>query len=289
MTMRRLFTVDNNLQTQYALQMIKNTPFAQIIYILIIFSLTSFLEAGETPQTNSVIGDGTLRRIHVPILMYHYVSELPPDANAIRTNLTLSPQIFRDHIQFLENNGYTSISLYEMHLALEFGQALPSNPVILTFDDGYIDHYTNVFPLLQAHNMVGTFFIATDFVDNNVPGYMNWEQIKEMADAGMSMEPHTKSHSDLRDRDFDFLVYQIVGSIESLASHTGQEPAMFAYPIGNYDQNTLDVLRTTGIARAVTTQFGSYHTTDNRLEVPRLRITNETGVAALNYLLTVTN
>lgn len=235
------------------------------------------------------MGDGTLRRLRVPILMYHYVSELPPDADGIRIGLTISPTLFQEHVGYLQEQGYETISLYEMHMALAYGVPLPPKPVILTFDDGHIDHYRNVFPVLREAGYTATFFIITQFADNNVPGYMNWNQIREMAEAGMSMESHTKTHSDLRLRAYDFLVYEIIGSIESLEVHTGRRPAMFAYPVGRYDENTLDVLDTTTVVRAVTTQPGVLHTTDNRLEVSRLRISNDTGVPGLAYLLRIAN
>lgn len=229
--------------------------------------------------------DGTYRRINVPILMYHYVSELPEDADDIRTDLTLSPAVFRAHVDALFFGGYTPVSLYDVDTALLTGKPLPAKPVVLTFDDGYIDHYTNVFPALRERNFTATFFIITGLADAGAPGYLSWEQIREMSDAGMDMEPHTKEHVDLRARDYDFLIYQMLGSMESLQAYTGKMPHIFSYPIGNYDDMTLSVARSLPIWRAVTTQNGSLLTTDNRLELPRLRIHNFTGVTGLMNLL----
>ncbi len=230
-------------------------------------------------------GDGTLRRISVPILMYHYVSELPPDADEIRIENTVVPQLFEEHIAYLAESGYSGVSLYEVHDALMNGARLPDKPVVLTFDDGYRDHYENVFPILQRYGFRGTFFIITSRADNNDPNYLSWAQIEEMAAAGMSMESHTKNHFDMRNRDYDFLVYETLGSMESLAAHTGQEPRFLSYPAGRYDESTLDFLAQTGLWRAVTTQFGNTYTSDNYFEMPRLRISHDTGVAGLIYLL----
>jgi peptidoglycan/xylan/chitin deacetylase (PgdA/CDA1 family) len=217
--------------------------------------------------------------------MYHYVSELPPDADEIRTNLTLSPFLFQQHVSYLKENGYQTISLYEAYNALMLGAILPSKPIILTFDDGYIDHYTHVFPVLKSANYAGTFFIITNFADENRYGYLSWSQIGEMAKNGMSMESHTKTHSDLRQRSYDFLVYEFLGSIESLQNHLNTRADMFAYPVGRYDDNTLAVIATTPIKLAVTTQMGAYLTSDNPYELPRLRVTNETGIEGLKWLL----
>jgi hypothetical protein len=170
--------------------------------------------------------DGTLRRIRVPILMYHYVSYLPSDADEYRRDLTITPDMFLAHLAYLKQQGYETISLYQLDEALVNGTPIPPKPVILSFDDGYIDHYVNVFPALKAYGFTGTFFVITGLADANRPDYLNWRQIREMADAGMSMESHTKDHVDLRGKDYHFLVYQLLGSLESLSAYTGRSVHM---------------------------------------------------------------
>ncbi len=229
--------------------------------------------------------DGTFRRIRVPILMYHYVGDLPADADKYRIDLTVSTATFQAHVGYLFDQGFTPISLYQMNQALLDGTPLPNKPVVLTFDDGYSDAYTNVFPTLKARGFTGTFFIITSRPDDHDPNYMSWDQIREMADAGMSMESHTKDHPNLSGRAYDYLVYQLLGSLQSLSAYTGRQPHMLAYPGGDYDQNLLDVARTMPIWRAVTTEHGRYVTTDNRLEVPRLRVSGSYGVPALAQIL----
>ena len=257
----------------------------RIVLLTIMMFLMASGDGLVTAQSINDDGDGTLRRINVPILMYHYVSPLPPEADIYRVDLTVEPEVFRTHMQYLRDYGYTTISLYELHRALNYGAELPSNPIILTFDDGHIDHYLTVFPVLQEFGFTGTFFIITDRADANDPAHLNWTQIQEMAAAGMSMEAHTRSHRDLRGRDTDFLVFEIIGSQESLSVHTGQSIRMFAYPAGQYDDDTLRVLNSSNVLRAVTTQFGAFHTTDNAMEVPRLRISGNLSVAGLEQLL----
>lgn len=256
------------------------------IFLLVTgFGLTNSVSSQPLPDDQPHLGDGTLRRIRVPILMYHYVSRLPVGADATRIDLTVDPSMFRAHMSYLRDQGYTPVSLYQVDDALLNGAPLPSKPVVLTFDDGYSDHYTNVFPILREYGFTGTFFIITSPVDAEDAAYMSWAQIKEMSDAGMSMESHTKTHRELRDRDYDFLVYEMLGSIQSLQVYTGRQPHMFAYPVGHYDDMTLSVAGQLPIWRAVTTQPGALQTTDNRLEMPRVRIHGSTGVNGLASLL----
>ncbi len=229
--------------------------------------------------------DGTMRRIHLPVLMYHYVDELPPDADDIRRGLTISPQLFREHLVYLQQEGFETITFRQAYSALMAGSSLPPKPVILTFDDAYDHHYTFVFPLLQEFNMVGTFYVITAALDNRWAGHMTWDQAAEMANAGMEIAAHTKNHIDLRARSFDTLVYEIIGSIESVTAHTGKRPLAFSYPIGRYDEDTLAVMATINPVIAVTTQAGNRISSDLLLEVPRIRINPDTTVFALSRLL----
>jgi peptidoglycan/xylan/chitin deacetylase (PgdA/CDA1 family) len=252
-----------------------------LVFVGALFSTNTFTLASDTvtpPQH-------TLRRLRVPILMYHYISELPPGADAIRRGLTVTPEIFRAHMQYLHDQGYTTISLYDLNDALTKGTPLPPKSIVLTFDDGYIDAYTNAYPILKQFGFIGTFFVITSRPDASDPAYMSWPQIVEMSNAGMSMEPHTKDHVDLRQRDHDFLVYQMQGSIESLAAYTGRTPRMFDYPVGHYDAATLRVAKELGVWIGVTTANGDTETTTGRLRLPRLRVAGNMSVDALASVL----
>lgn len=266
---------------------------AFVMLVMMVAVSPGYAQEGALEPVNGELGseivrtpwDGTYRRIRVPILMYHYVSPLPANADEYRRELSVAPEAFRAQMEYLFYQGYSPISMYQLDDALLSGTALPPKPVVLTFDDGYIDHFTNVFPVLREFGFTGTFFIITGVVDANDPNYVNWEQVQQMADAGMSMEPHTKSHISLRERSYDTLIYEMLGSIESLQAYTGRQPHIFSYPVGHYDAATLSVAQTLPIWRAVTTEAGRYHTTDNWLEVPRVRIPGGLGAVGLASIL----
>jgi peptidoglycan/xylan/chitin deacetylase (PgdA/CDA1 family) len=264
-----------------------------VMLLLMVAVSSGYAQESASEPVNGELGseivrtpwDGTYRRIRVPILMYHYVSPLPANADEYRRELSVTPEAFRAQMEYLFYQGYSPISMYQLDDALLSGTALPPKPVVLTFDDGYIDHFTNVFPVLREFGFTGTFFIITGLVDANDPNYVSWEQVQQMSDAGMSMEPHTKSHISLRERSYDTLIYEMLGSIESLQAYTGRQPHIFSYPVGHYDAATLSVAQTLPIWRAVTTEAGRYHTTDNWLEVPRVRIPGGLGAVGLASIL----
>jgi peptidoglycan/xylan/chitin deacetylase (PgdA/CDA1 family) len=221
--------------------------------------------------------------VSVPILMYHYVREVP--VNEGSATWTLDTKTFHQHLDYLDKEGYQTISLYQLDDALRNGTPLPEKPIILTFDDGYSEHYDFVFPLLQRYGMTGTFFIVSNWVGNSSSDSMTWEQLSEMAEAGMSIESHTMSHPDLRNHDEDYLRDEIMGCVDSMESHLGFRPRFFAYPYGGYDAATLAFLETTDILGAVTVQGGSTQRLDKPYEWRRLTVTNQTDLDGLKVLL----
>ncbi len=234
----------------------------------------------------SAHADSTRRRIRVPILMYHYVSTPPADADEYRLDLSAAPDQFAAQLQWLRENGYHTITLEHLYLALTEGYPLPSRPVILTFDDGYDDAYTNAFRLLKQYKMTGTFFVVTDWLDSERSGYLTWDQAREMAKAGMSIQSHSRSHPDLANTcDYDCLIYQILGSVQTIEAEIGVRPRFFCYPSGRYNDAVLDVLRQVGVLAAVTTQPGTLHISDRPLELRRVRIRGTTTINEFAWML----
>ncbi len=204
--------------------------------------------------------------------MYHYVSELPSDADHYRINLTVVPEKFEAQLRYLKEHGYATVTLADIYEALTVGKPLPDKPVVLTFDDGYKDAYVNVLPLLQKYGFVGVFFVLATPAHYEAPNYLTWNQIKAMSDAGMSMQAHGRDHVDLTGRDYDFLVYQILGAKEAVEAHTGRPVRFFCYPSGRYDEDVAAVVASAGYFGAVTTEWGNTQRLDNRYAWPRIRI-----------------
>jgi peptidoglycan/xylan/chitin deacetylase (PgdA/CDA1 family) len=211
----------------------------------------------------------------VPILMYHYVSELPPNADVYRRDLTVAPEAFEAQLQYLDETGYHPITLTDLYLYLTEGYPLPEKPIILTFDDGYRDAYEVVFPKLLDHGFPGTFFVLATPAHYESEAYLTWAQMKEMSDAGMAIEAHGRDHVDLRNRSSDFLIYQTLGIREAIEYHTGRTPRFFCYPSGQRDTNVIRVLESAGYQGAVTTEWGQTYTRENLFEMPRLRVRGE--------------
>ena len=221
----------------------------------------------------------------VPIVMYHYLSVPPPDADKYRLDLSVTPENFEAQLKYLADNGYTTISLYDLHAHLSQGTALPAKPIILTFDDGYRDAFTNAFPLLQKYKMTATFFIVSDFLYAHNPAYLTWLQVMRMSRAGMSIENHSRTHLDLRGQSEAKLAWEFLGPQESIQYFTGRRPMFFCYPSGRYDAAVIKFLKSANIYGAVTTENGSVHTLADAFTWKRLRAHGTTTVAQFSELI----
>lgn len=229
--------------------------------------------------------DGVARTLRVPILMYHYISSPPADADVYRRDLSVTPAQFESHLKYLVDAGYHVITLDDLLYALAQGRELPTQPVILTFDDGYEDNFTNAFPLLRTYNMVGHFFVISDFVNQERPGYMTWSQIEEMAAAGQRFGSHSRDHPNLNGKSDDYLVWQALGGKEALAEHLGQHPHWISYPAGQYGDRTIAVYKSAGYWGGLTTQQGTTHTLDDIFELQRVRVRGSHTAEDLGRLL----
>jgi peptidoglycan/xylan/chitin deacetylase (PgdA/CDA1 family) len=220
--------------------------------------------------------DGVERTARVPILMYHYLSAPPSNADIYRLDLSVTPELFAAHLDALRTNGYTTISLYELLAHLTQGAPLPEKPVILTFDDGYRDNYENAFPLLAERGMTATFFIVTDFIYDQRPEYVTWDMVRAMYAGGMSIEAHGRNHVSLKNKDREYLIWQALGSLEAIQQEVGTRPRFVSYPAGEYDQLTLDTFDSANYWAGVTTAQGATHSSGDLFRLRRVRVRGTT-------------
>jgi peptidoglycan/xylan/chitin deacetylase (PgdA/CDA1 family) len=222
--------------------------------------------------TRGVTPDGAPRTVRAPILMYHYISEPPTDADIYRKDLSVSPAQFESHLSLLKERGYHVVTLDALLGFLANGTPLPAKPVILTFDDGYTDNYTYAYPLLRKYAMVGHFFIISDFANQARPGYMTWPQIEEMASGGQRIGSHSRDHPDLKGKAVDYLVWQALGGLEAIQEHTGSHPRWISYPAGSYDEQVSAVYKSAHYWGGLSTEQGATHTLDRIFALKRVRV-----------------
>ncbi len=186
----------------------------------------------------------------VPILMYHDVLSDP------EVFFDLVPEQFEAHLQTLQENGFTAISLDQLTQHLRTGAPLPEKPVVLSFDDGYAGHYEHVYPLLKKYQMPAVFFVFPGKVDGEIVGRstLTWDQIKEMAaDPLITIGSHSVTHPpDLREFGDADLAYEMTESKRRLEEMLGQPVHYFSYPAGHYDERVAQAAAEAGYLAAFT-------------------------------------
>jgi peptidoglycan/xylan/chitin deacetylase (PgdA/CDA1 family) len=237
-----------------------------------------------TPQP-SATRNPNLRSARVPILMYHYISVPPPDADIYRLDLSVTPDNFSAQMDYLAAEGYHPIRVSDFADYLLTGKPLPSKPIVLTFDDGYLDNYENALPVLVKHKFPATFFIITQFAEDKRPGYMNWDQVEQLAIEGMEIGSHTVNHRELNSRSLAYLETEIAGSKAMIESRIGTPVKSFCYPASKYDARTIEVLRSDSYLAATTEISGAYQATSSIYELRRIRVRGSYSVNDFAYWL----
>ena len=196
----------------------------------------SFYEDEDHLYITSENGDLSIPEgYHVPTLMYHAVG----DDLWGYWDLFVSPAEMEAQLQYLTENGFTTIHFSDLQYIDRI-----EKPVLLTFDDGYVDNYQNLFPLLQKYNCKATIFVITGSLGSNEHS-MTWEQAKEMADSGLvSIQSHTVTHPDLDLLTAEAQTEELLQSKLAILRNVGREPYVISYPTGRYNADTLPIAET---------------------------------------------
>jgi peptidoglycan/xylan/chitin deacetylase (PgdA/CDA1 family) len=212
----------------------------------------------------------------VPILMYHVV-ETPP-AGAPFPDLYVRRSDFAGQLDWLRAHGYQAVSLRRVYDYWRHGYALPPRPVVLTFDDGYPEDYTNVRPLLAGRQWPGVLNLA---VQNLLDRKLTVPQIRTLIRDGWEIDAHTLTHPDLTTLGRADLLHQVAGSRAWIRRRFHVPVDFFCYPSGRYDAQVLAAVRAAGFRGATTEGFGPASPRDGLLTLPRIRVGGSDGVSGL--------
>lgn len=250
--------------------------------------------------------DGILRGpVHVPVLAYHHVAP----AVSAKSHGSISCAKFERDMDILCRKGYQAISFRELYDYLDKGTTLPSKPILITFDDGYLSNYQYAWPILRAHRMKAVFYVIGWSVgqDHNPAGkkilpHFDWEQAREMVKSGdIEIGSHTydlhtvygtsggtgkktgygarrmriESHEDYERR----LSADLKRSAEDMKAHLGRGPDSISYPFGVYEADTEQIARRYFKGSfTITPSIRTFRTTEDLYAVPRILADERTDV-----------
>jgi peptidoglycan/xylan/chitin deacetylase (PgdA/CDA1 family) len=207
--------------------------------------------AAALPRTPADISGDSARRMHIPILMYHVIGNRPPGAP--NADLWVTPGAFASEMAALRRAGYWGITLRQAFDAWRKGSPLPRKPVVVSFDDGYLGHYTKARPVLRQQGWPGVLNLE---LRNVGPGGITPHQVGVLIANGWEIDSHTIDHPDLTYLNAQQLRHELVDSRAQLRARFGVRADFFCYPAGRYDNRVVAAVKAAGYQAATTTREG---------------------------------
>jgi peptidoglycan/xylan/chitin deacetylase (PgdA/CDA1 family) len=246
-----------------------------------------------------------LSKNKVRILTYHRVCDLP-ETNDIMSSLNVLPEMFERQMEFLAQNGFNVITLEEFIEHKDKNFKPPPKTVLITFDDGYRDNYLNAFPVLQRYKFNATFFVVTDYIDNEI--IFQWlklgeasilhqqehnaywlpfsrQNIIDMNARGAGFGSHTSTHRQLGEIEGAEAEKELRYSKEQLEKILSKPVRCLSYPHGSMSKSVKDMVKAAGYRAAVTTMSGSNTLKSDFLQLRRITINGQDSLARFRRVM----
>ncbi|MDP4180260.1 MAG: polysaccharide deacetylase family protein [Bacillota bacterium] len=201
------------------------------------------------------------------ILMYHHVS----DEVKGEKYYFVSPSAFFDQMKYLNDNGYTALTFENFK---DFNKY--KKPVMITFDDGYMDNYAYAYPILKRFNIKATMFLITGSL--NKPDYLTTDVVKEMSGL-VSFQSHTVNHINLSLSDENTIEKECCQSKNDIEKILSRKINTIAYPFGLYNANTVNIAKKY-YDYCVTGNVGVYKKGDITYILNRMPVANADSLAS---------
>ncbi len=205
------------------------------------------------------------------ILMYHRFGETTHPSTNIKINQ------FLEHLYELKKEKYNVIGLNKVINAINNQTQIPDRSISITIDDAYLSVYLKAWPLLKKNRFPFTLFISTDVIDQKLKNYMTWDQIRELMDHGVTIGSQTKTHPHMHRLNREEKNKEINYSNKRFIKELGFKPTLFAYPYGEYDIETLNIIKESGFIAAFGQHSGVAHISSGLYELPRFAMNENYG------------
>jgi peptidoglycan/xylan/chitin deacetylase (PgdA/CDA1 family) len=205
--------------------------------------------------------------------------------------LTVSATQLDAQLDYLSRGGFTTVSVKEVLDAQDGHGSLPDHPIVLTFDDGFAEHYATVLPLLQKRKQKATFFIVSGWTGNDPAQrridpqvhrpHLVWSEVRALRDAGMEIGSHTVTHGSLVDLKHADLRVELEQSKADLERELSMPIDVFAYPFTRQHIRVRQAVQHAGYRAALVGPRGG----SDRLELQRITIRGSLSLSDFRGLL----
>ena len=251
----------------------KRIPLVTLLVVALTMVLAGCgLLSQKTEPTSSAPPVKEVKMVHpsgIPVLMYHKIGDDKDNDAVIREDL------FREQMKFLKDNGYNPLTMDQLYDYVVNGAAVPEKPVVLTFDDGYADTYSIVYPIMKEYGFAATVFINPGDVGTR----LTWDQIREMHKNGITISNHGFQHIEMGQLSEAKQIENITKAQEALAKEVGiKDNPWFCYPYGDKNEFTDAATKKAGIKMSMAMKSGWAHTGDNPYNILRVWVGNAVDI-----------
>ncbi|WCN38247.1 polysaccharide deacetylase family protein [Aneurinibacillus uraniidurans] len=233
----------------------------------------------------------------VPVLMYHHILKVSENKKFRKNPAVITPEAFAVQMKILHDNGYKTVGLDTLEQYVDKKIKLPPKTVVITFDDGYLSNFMYAYPVLKRYQFKATMFVITGPMQQNPekfnPDMLNrvsWSELPKYSDVFM-YEPHAHHFHRVLGRE-SFMLAQPVAAVKN-DIHTVQEllqahhfdTRYFAYPYGQYNQNTIKILKEEGFHMAFTTRKGRVYPGSPKFELNRIGVFPYTNIKEFKKII----
>jgi peptidoglycan/xylan/chitin deacetylase (PgdA/CDA1 family) len=235
------------------------------------------------------------RKERFPILMYHSVAGDDKETRHPYYGLTTTPAAFSSQMDYLHRNNYLTLGLSEAFEHKHDGRDA-TKVVVLTFDDGFHDFFTDAFPILQRYGFSATVFLPTGYIGNKRNSFKGrdclvWDEVKELHAGGIKFGSHTVTHPQLQILHKKDIRAELQCSKETIENNLGVQIQDFSYPYAFPEKNSsfksyvMDTLAGCGYRNAVTTRIGTADTRENRYLTRRIPMNSRDDITLMEAKL----
>jgi peptidoglycan/xylan/chitin deacetylase (PgdA/CDA1 family) len=228
----------------------------------------------------------------IPILLYHSVSD---EASPVFAPWAVAPREFEAQLRYLRQNDFSPLTVSQLVSLLKQKLPLPEKPVVITFDDGFLDFYTSAWPLLRHYECTATLYVVTSYMgqtsrwlvaegESKRP-MMSWDQLRDVQRQGIECGAHTQTHPQLDTLSRNAARDEIVGSKRVLEAHLGRPVTSFAFPHGYHSPSVKQLVREAGFNNACAVKHAMSFGQDDLFALSRIIVYADTDIAAFAKLL----
>jgi peptidoglycan/xylan/chitin deacetylase (PgdA/CDA1 family) len=210
-------------------------------------------------------GNGASRSI--PILMYHSVADEDETGVQAYFRTATAPRVFAQQMASLHDDGYSVIGLGDAVRRLKENDSTATRSVVITFDDGYHNFYTNAFPAMNRYGFTATMFLPTSYMGQSRLSFngrecMSWSEVRELHKSGISFGSHTVTHPQLHDLGAEAVREEVTASKQTIEQALGCAVESFGYPYAfpetdrEFKARLRDTLGEAGYTNGVCTTLG---------------------------------